>query len=91
MAVLFERGARDGMGTAALPAEHAAALAAAMEAMAQDYAPMTDMRATSAYRMKAAQNMLWLWKPQSALMAPTGSVVVCSRNLPRSSLALSMY
>ena len=42
-------------------------------------------------RLKAAQNMLWLWKPQSALMSPTGSVVVCSRNLPRSSLALSMY
>lgn len=33
-------------------------IAAAMEAMAQDYAPMTDMRASSGYRMKTAQNML---------------------------------
>lgn len=33
-------------------------IATAMEAMAQDYAPMTDMRATSGYRMKTAQNML---------------------------------
>ncbi|MDQ2066939.1 xanthine dehydrogenase small subunit [Xinfangfangia sp. CPCC 101601] len=31
---------------------------AAMQAMAQDYQPMTDMRASAAYRMKAAQNMM---------------------------------
>lgn len=30
---------------------------AAMQAMTQDYQPMTDMRASSAYRMKTAQNM----------------------------------
>lgn len=37
---------------------NAATIAAAMEAMAQDYAPLTDMRASAAYRMKTAQNML---------------------------------
>ncbi len=36
----------------------AATIAAAMQAMAQDYAPMTDMRASAAYRMKASQNLL---------------------------------
>jgi len=38
-------------------------LRAAMGAMAQDYAPLSDMRASSAYRMQAAQNLLrrfWL-------------------------------
>ena len=35
-----------------------AAITQAMQAMAQDFAPMTDMRASSAYRMKTAQNML---------------------------------
>ena len=40
-----------------------AALRAAMAAMAQDYAPLSDMRASSHYRMQAAQNLLrrfWL-------------------------------
>ncbi|MEN3291470.1 MAG: xanthine dehydrogenase small subunit [Burkholderiales bacterium] len=35
----------------------------AMQMLAQDYSPLTDMRASSAYRMKAAQNLLqrfWL-------------------------------
>lgn len=31
----------------------------AMQALAQDYQPMTDMRASSAYRLKAAQNLLY--------------------------------
>ena len=35
-----------------------AALADAMAALAQDYAPLSDMRASSAYRMRAAQNLL---------------------------------
>ncbi|WP_027865975.1 xanthine dehydrogenase small subunit [Massilia alkalitolerans] len=35
-----------------------AALRAAMSALAQDYAPLSDMRASSAYRMLAAQNLL---------------------------------
>ena len=40
-----------------------AALKEAMAALAQDYAPLSDMRASSAYRMKTAQNLLrrfWL-------------------------------
>ena len=35
-----------------------ASVAAAMAMMAQDYAPLSDMRASSAYRMKTAQNLL---------------------------------
>jgi xanthine dehydrogenase small subunit len=40
-----------------------AALTEAMAALAQDYAPLSDMRASSNYRMKTAQNLLrrfWL-------------------------------
>ena len=40
-----------------------ATLKAAMAALAQDYTPLSDMRATAAYRMKTAQNLLrrfWL-------------------------------
>ncbi len=40
-----------------------ATLEAAVAMLAQDYAPLSDMRASSAYRMKAAQNLLrrfWL-------------------------------
>jgi xanthine dehydrogenase small subunit len=40
-----------------------AAVTAAMAALAQDYAPLSDMRASGAYRMKTAQNLLrryWL-------------------------------
>ncbi len=40
-----------------------ATLTAAMLALAQDYAPLSDMRASSSYRMQAAQNLLrrfWL-------------------------------
>jgi xanthine dehydrogenase small subunit len=40
-----------------------AAVRDAMAALAQDYAPLSDMRASSAYRMKTAQNLLrrfWL-------------------------------
>ncbi|GAA5164799.1 xanthine dehydrogenase small subunit [Viridibacterium curvum] len=35
---------------------------AAMTALAQDYQPLDDMRATAGYRMQVAQNLLWrLW------------------------------
>ncbi|MBB3119289.1 xanthine dehydrogenase small subunit [Pseudoduganella violacea] len=40
-----------------------AAVQEAMQALARDYAPLSDMRASSAYRMKTAQNLLrryWL-------------------------------
>jgi xanthine dehydrogenase small subunit len=36
---------------------------AAMHALTEDYAPLSDMRATGSYRMQAAQNLLrrfWL-------------------------------
>jgi xanthine dehydrogenase small subunit len=39
------------------------ALSEAMDALAQDYAPLTDMRASGGYRMQAARNLLrrfWL-------------------------------
>ncbi|MCE7029146.1 xanthine dehydrogenase small subunit [Jiella avicenniae] len=36
----------------------AAAVAEAMAAMAQDFSPLTDMRATSGYRLRTAQNLL---------------------------------
>jgi len=35
-----------------------ATVSAAMQALATDYAPLSDMRASSGYRMKAAQNLL---------------------------------
>jgi xanthine dehydrogenase small subunit len=35
-----------------------ASLRAAMEALTRDYAPLSDMRASSGYRMRAAQNLL---------------------------------
>ncbi|HZW20572.1 xanthine dehydrogenase small subunit [Noviherbaspirillum sp.] len=50
-----------------------AALNEAMKALAEDYTPLTDMRASSAYRMKAAQNLLrrfWLeTRPDAPLPA----------------------
>ena len=45
---------------------------AAMAMMAQDYAPLSDMRASSAYRMKSAQNLLrrfWFETRQDAPLA----------------------
>ena len=40
-----------------------AAIRAAQDAMAQDFAPISDMRASAAYRLEAAQAMLWrLWQ-----------------------------
>ncbi|HYD93846.1 MAG TPA: xanthine dehydrogenase small subunit [Noviherbaspirillum sp.] len=50
-----------------------AALADALAALADDYAPLTDMRASAAYRMKAAQNLLrrfWLETRPDAPLPP---------------------
>ena len=50
-----------------------ATVSAAMHAMARDYAPLSDMRASSAYRMKAAQNLLrrfWFETRPEAALAP---------------------
>ncbi len=47
-------------------------VSAAMAMMAQDYAPLSDMRASSAYRMKTAQNLLrrfWFETRQDAPLA----------------------
>jgi xanthine dehydrogenase small subunit len=39
-----------------------ASVRAAMAALAHDFTPLTDLRASAAYRMQAAQNLLWrLW------------------------------
>jgi len=49
------------------------AVHAAQQALAQDYAPMTDMRASSAYRLQVAQNLLrrlWL---ETRAVAPLAS------------------
>ena len=46
----------------------------AMLALAQDYAPLSDMRASSAYRLKTAQNLLyryWLETRAEAPLAPS--------------------
>jgi xanthine dehydrogenase small subunit len=51
-------------------------LAAAMAMMAQDYAPLTDMRASGSYRMKAAQNLLRRFWFETRLNAPLASAAV---------------
>jgi xanthine dehydrogenase small subunit len=59
-----------------------AALADAMAALARDYAPLSDMRASSAYRMKTAQNLLrrfWLETRSAApLAADAVNAFACS-------------
>ena len=50
-----------------------ATVSAAMAMMAHDYAPLSDMRASSEYRMKTAQNLLrrfWFETRQDAPLAP---------------------
>jgi xanthine dehydrogenase small subunit len=58
-----------------------ASLQAAMAALAQDFKPLSDMRASSEYRMQVAQNLLkrfWLeTRAQAAL--PESAVSVWSR------------
>ncbi|HEX7328666.1 MAG TPA: xanthine dehydrogenase small subunit [Casimicrobiaceae bacterium] len=62
-----------------------AAARAAMAALASDFTPLTDMRATSAYRMETAQNLLWRFhletRPASALPAEALSVFEAGRVL----------
>ncbi len=48
-----------------------AAVAKAMDALEQDYQPMTDMRATGAYRLKAARNLLYRFYLESTGMTDT--------------------
>ncbi len=59
-----------------------AALTEAMALLAQDYDPLTDMRASSAYRMKAAQNLLrrfWLeTRPDAPLSNQAVNAFACA-------------
>jgi len=49
------------------------AVHAAQQALAQDYAPMTDMRASSAYRLQVAQNLLQRLWLETRAVAPLAS------------------
>ncbi len=53
-----------------------AVLHAAMAALARDYAPLSDMRASSAYRMQAAQNLLRRFWLETRLDAPLAASAV---------------
>ena len=53
-----------------------ATVAAAMAALAEDYAPLSDMRASSSYRMKAAQNLLRRFWFETRLDAPLAANAV---------------
>ena len=62
MAAIVKRAAQAEAAVVGLPWTEAAARAAA-DALAQDFQPLTDMRASDAYRLKVAQNLLrklWL-------------------------------
>ena len=60
-----------------------AAARAAMVALVSDFEPLTDMRASSAYRMETAQNLLWRFhletRPANALPAAALSVFEAER------------
>ena len=51
-------------------------LAAAMAMMTQDYAPLSDMRASSTYRMQAAQNLLRRFWYETRIDAPLAANAV---------------
>ncbi|HJV54075.1 MAG TPA: xanthine dehydrogenase small subunit [Noviherbaspirillum sp.] len=53
-----------------------AALQDAMQALSEDYAPLTDMRASAAYRVKAARNLLRRFWLETRLDAPLPSTAV---------------
>jgi xanthine dehydrogenase small subunit len=42
----------------------------AMNALVADYQPLTDMRASSAYRLKVARNLLWRFHLETRIDAP---------------------
>lgn len=52
------------------------ALAEAIAALAQDYAPLTDMRASSTYRMRTAQNLLRRFWLETRIDAPLANADV---------------
>jgi xanthine dehydrogenase small subunit len=47
-----------------------------MDALAQDYQPLSDMRASSAYRMKTAQNLLRRFWFETRVDAPLAANAV---------------
>jgi len=53
-----------------------AAVRQAMEMLTRDYAPLTDMRATDAYRMKAAQNLLYRFWLETRLDEPLPVIAI---------------
>jgi xanthine dehydrogenase small subunit len=53
-----------------------ATLAAAMAALDQDYAPLTDMRASASYRMRTAKNLLHRFWLETRPDAPLASAEV---------------
>ena len=63
-----------------------AAATEAMAALAQDYAPLSDMRASSDYRLRTAQNLLrrfWLeTRPDAPLPANAVNAFACAEELP---------
>ncbi len=77
MAAVVKRAARAEAALRGQPWSEVAAEAAAA-VLAQDYSPITDLRASAAYRQRAAANLLrrfWLeTRPQSPLSAPQVSV-----------------
>ena len=69
---------RAGRAEAALAGQawNEATLRAAIDALAQDYAPLSDMRASSTYRMLAAQNLLRRFWLETRLDAPLPAAAV---------------
>jgi xanthine dehydrogenase small subunit len=53
-----------------------ATVTAAMAALAEDYAPLSDMRASSSYRMQTAQNLLRRYWYETRLDAPLAADAV---------------
>jgi xanthine dehydrogenase small subunit len=47
-----------------------------MDALASDYQPLTDMRASSAYRLKVARNLLWRFYLETRDDAPLSRIDV---------------
>ncbi|GAB2910318.1 xanthine dehydrogenase small subunit [Paraburkholderia jirisanensis] len=53
-----------------------AAARRAMDALASDYQPLTDMRASSTYRLKVARNLLWRFYLETRAEAPLSRIDV---------------
>ncbi|HEV7817058.1 MAG TPA: xanthine dehydrogenase small subunit [Janthinobacterium sp.] len=75
MAAIPKRAARTEALLAGQPWDETT-LAAAMAMLAQDYAPLSDLRASGAYRMKAAQNLLRRFWFETRAEAPLAAAEV---------------